>query len=213
MQKTRWRKLFQQIRCPLRCHDEWAKQLSLYLAGCYAPHRWRAVHDTEETVHEKLMQQAWESNTLPKGDSHPPHWAHSRSLHICATLHSATHPVEGALSLCITVSCLPVCLPCETKTSWENMLCLIDGLSFFEKTKVSLEHNEYLKSLGTKYVICAWGFLSVCVCVCAAQRVGDMRAEKSWWRDQKIKSERYSKCNISQTSLNWCLGRGNQDAC
>ena len=46
------------------------------------------------------------------------------------------------------------------------MLCLIDGLSFFEKTKVSLEHNEYLKSLGTKYVICAWGFLSVCVCVC-----------------------------------------------
>lgn len=22
MQKTRWRKLFQQVRCPLRCHDE-----------------------------------------------------------------------------------------------------------------------------------------------------------------------------------------------
>lgn len=52
------------------------------------------------------------------------------------------------------------------------MLCLIDGLSFFEKTKVSLEHNEYLQSLGTKYFICARGFLSVCVCVCCTKGRG-----------------------------------------
>ena len=52
------------------------------------------------------------------------------------------------------------------------MLCLINGLSFFEKTKVSLEHNEYVQSLGTKYVICAWGCLSVCGCVCCTEGRG-----------------------------------------
>lgn len=28
---------------------------------------------TWRKLYEKVMQQAWESDTLPKGDSHPPH--------------------------------------------------------------------------------------------------------------------------------------------
>lgn len=37
---------------------------------------------------------------------------------------------------------------------------------------------------------------------CTDVRVGDVRAEKSWWGDGKIKtSERYSKSSISQTPL------------
>lgn len=37
----------------------------------------------------------------------------------------------------------------------------------------------------------AWAY----VC-CTDVRVGDVRAEKSWWKDQKIKT-----CNIFQTPL------------
>lgn len=97
MQKTKWRKLFQQVRCPLRFHDERAKQVSLYLAVCYAPHRWRAVRDTEETVHGKLMQQNRESDTLPKGDSHLPPCMSTQPepAHLCC-YRIQLHTLRGA---------------------------------------------------------------------------------------------------------------------
>ena len=99
MQKTKWRKLFRQVRCPLSFHDERAKQLSLYLAACYALHRWRTVHNTEETVHEERMQRARESDTLPTGDSHLPPCVSTQPepAHL-GCYHTQLHTLRAALS-------------------------------------------------------------------------------------------------------------------
>lgn len=68
------------------------------------------------------------------------------SLHICASTALSHTPLLGPLSLCIIVSCLPVC---ESKTSLKA-IAFSYRLFIFEKPEVSLDHNECFESLGNK---------------------------------------------------------------
>lgn len=168
MQRTRWRELFQQVRGPLRFHDEWAEQLPLYLAACYVPHRWKAVHDTEVTVHEKSScSRPMRVTPCPRVTAICPIvWAHSMSLHICVLAALSHTHLLGPLSLCITVSCLPVC---ESKTSL-RATAFSYRLLILEKTKVSLECNECFENWENKsFVHRDAGGWCMCLCVYVAQ--------------------------------------------
>lgn len=69
------------------------------------------------------------------------------SPHHCASTTFSYTPLLGTSSL--RISFLPVCLPQKTRTSL-RVTALSYRLFVIEKNKISLEHNECLKSFGTE---------------------------------------------------------------
>lgn len=114
-------------------------------------------------MYEKLKQQVRESDTLLKGDSHLPHFMSTEHKPAHLRFHrTQLHTLIGALTTLCYSQLSAVCLPRKTRTSWRTT-ALSYRLFIFEKTNVSLEHNEYFKSLGNISVAFAQGCLGVCV--------------------------------------------------